>query len=75
MFLFFNKKPLSQIVCDLKRVFNVKIEIKDKLLCTERFYGNLRNNETITKILDIMAANNNLHYTINGDKIIISRNN
>ena len=73
--LFFNEEPLSQIVRDLERAFNVKIEIKDKQLCTERFYGDFRNDETITKILDIMAANNNLHYTINGDEIIISRNN
>ena len=73
--LFFNEEPLSQIVRDLERAFNVKIEIKDKQLCTERFYGDFRNDETITKILDIMSANNNLHYTINGDEIIISRNN
>ncbi|WP_455584285.1 FecR family protein [Bacteroides sp.] len=73
--LFFNEEPLSQIVRDLERAFNVKIEIKDKPLCSERFYGDFRNDETITEILDIMAANNNLCYTIDGDEIIISRNN
>ena len=71
--LFFNEEPLSQIVRDLERAFNVKIEIKDRQLSTERFYGDFRNDETITEILDIMAANNNLYYTIDGDEIIISR--
>ena len=71
--LFFNEEPLSQIVRDLERAFNVKIEIKDRQLSTERFYGDLGNDETITEILDIMAANNNLYYTIDGDEIIISR--
>ena len=71
--LFFNEEPLSQIVRDLERAFNVKIEIKDRQLSTERFYGDFRNDETITEILDIMAANNPLYYTIDGDEIIISR--
>lgn len=73
--LFFNEEPLSQIVRDLERAFNVKIDIKDDELGSERFYGDFRNDETITEILDIMAANNNLYYTIHGDEIIISRNN
>lgn len=73
--LFFNEEPLSQIVRDLERAFNVKIEINDRQLSSERFYGDFRNDETITEILDIMAANNNLYYTFNGDEIIISRNN
>lgn len=73
--LFFNEEPLSQIVRDLERAFNVKIEINNRQLSSERFYGDFRNDETITEILDIMAANNNLYYTIHGDEIIISRNN
>ncbi len=71
--LFFNEEPLSQIVRDLERAFNVKIEIEDSQLSAERFYGDFRNDETITEILDIMAANNNLYYTIDGDEIIIAR--
>lgn len=71
--LFFDEEPLSQIIRDLERAFNVQIEIKDSLLQFERFYGDFRNEETITEILDIMAANNNLYYTIKGDEIMISK--
>lgn len=71
--LFFDEEPLSQIARDLERAFNVKIEIKDPRLQSERFYGDFRNEETITEILDIMAANNNLYYRIKGDEIIITR--
>lgn len=71
--LFFDEEPLSQIARDLERAFNVKIEIKDSYLQSERFYGDFRNEETISKILDIMATNNHLYYTIKGDEIIITR--
>ena len=71
--LFFDEEPLGQIIRDLERAFNVKIEIKDKQLESERFYGDFRNEETITEILDIMATNNNLSYAIKGDEIFISK--
>lgn len=71
--LFFDEEPLIQIVRDLERVFNIKVEINDEKLKKERFYGDFRNEETITEILDIMANNNNLYYTIKGNEIFISR--
>ncbi|NDV45596.1 FecR family protein [Paludibacter sp. 221] len=71
--LFFDEEPLSQITRDLERVYNVKIEVQDATLQNERFYGDFRNEETITEILEIMAKNNNLHYSIKENEIVISR--
>ncbi len=71
--LFFDEEPLSQIVRDLERVYNIKIEIQDSVLKSERFYGDFRNEETLTEILEIMARNNNLTYSIQNDEIIIAR--
>lgn len=71
--LFFDEEPLEQIVRDLERVYNVKIHLKGDNLEEERFYGDFRNEETLTDILEIMANNNNLYYAIEGNEIIISK--
>ena len=71
--LFFDEEPLSQIVRDLERAFNVKIEVEDKSLLSERFYGDFRNEETISQILEIMANNNHLRYSISDDQIVIAK--
>jgi len=72
--LFFDEEPFSQIVRDLGRAFNVHIEIADKQLGNERFYGDFRNGETIYQILDIITSSNNLQYKIKENKITIFKN-
>lgn len=69
--LFFDEEPLSQIVKDLERAFNVYIEIEDKNLEKKYFYGDFCNEETITDILKIIAEKNSLCYTIKDDTIQI----
>lgn len=69
--LFFDEEPLSQIVRDLERAFNVSIEIKEPELKTQTYYGDFRNEETIFEILDIITSNSSLRYEVIRDKIII----
>ena len=73
--LFFDEEPLSQIVNDLERAFNVHIVIEDKTLREKHFYGDFCNEETITDILKIIAEKNSLYYTIKGDTIQIMKKN
>lgn len=73
--LFFDEEPLSQIVKDLERAFNVHIVIEDKTLREKHFYGDFCNEETITDILKIIAEKNSLYYTIKGDTIQIMKKN
>ncbi len=71
--LFFNEESFNQIVRDLERVFNVNIKLEDEKLGRMKFYGDFRNDETLTDILDIMAMNNNLRYRIENNVIFISK--
>lgn len=73
--LFFDEEPLEQIVRDLERAFNVQIVIADEGLKQTRFYGDFRNEETLTEIMEIMSSNNSFTYRIDQDRITINRKN
>lgn len=71
--LFFDEEPLNQIIRDLERAFNVSIELKEKNIGNEKFYGDFRNEENIYDILKIITMNSDLNYEIENNKIIISK--
>lgn len=73
--LFFDEEPLSQIVRDLERAFNIKIQINPEIptLGEEKYYGDFRNGEDIYTIMDIITSSGNLTYRIEKNTIIISK--
>ncbi|WP_329903863.1 FecR family protein [Porphyromonas pogonae] len=71
--LFFDEEPLSQIIRDLERAFNVKIILKDNAIASQTFYGDFRNGESFHEILNIITKSNKLTYTTENNTIIIKK--
>lgn len=68
--LIFDNEPLSQIVKDLQRTFNVEIRLEANVK-DEVFYGDLRNGENLYQILDIISLTADVKYRISQGKVII----
>jgi len=68
--IFFDEERLPDIVRELERSYNVKINIIDDSLLTYRFYGNFtRTEQTIEEVLDVLASTDKLRYDIQGKDI------
>lgn len=68
--LIFDNEPLSQIVKDLGRTFNVKIQTEGKI-SDEVFYGDFRNGENLYQILDIISLTADVKYKIQKGMVIL----
>jgi Fe2+-dicitrate sensor, membrane component len=64
-----NDLTLAEICRRLERKFNVDITIRNDRLKQERFYGVFRNNENLQEILDIIALDKKIHYTIRNNEL------
>lgn len=70
--LIFDGEPLKDIVKDLERSYNVKIMIADKNLLTLRFYGDfIRQEQSLTEVLDALSATGKIHYKAEGRNITL----
>lgn len=70
--LFFNDELLVDIVKELRRNYDVEIEIASESLLQVRFYGGFdRKDLSIDQILARFAATGNIHYRKDGSKIIL----
>ena len=70
--LFFDEMPLSDIVKELNRSYNVKIHIVDEQLAHNRFYALFnRKEQSIYNVLDIITATNQVRYKVEGDSILL----
>lgn len=75
-FLFFDEELLSDIVQELERNYNVKINFADTALTSLRFYGSFERREyTIEEILDALTTTNKLKYKKEGKNIVLYPNN
>lgn len=72
--LFFDEEPLSQIVRDLSRAYNVIIELGSDDIATDIYYGDFRNEESIYEILDVITSSGDINYEVRDNKIIINKN-
>lgn len=71
-YLFFDEELLPDIVKELERSYNVKIQIASDSLNTFRFYGNfVRREQSIQEVLDALSATRKIHYTIEGHNITL----
>lgn len=68
--LIFDNEPLSQIVKDLGRTFNVRIQTEGKI-SDEVFYGDFRNGENLYQILDIISLTADVKYKIQKGMVIL----
>ena len=70
--LFFDEMPLSDIVKELNRSYNVKIHIANDSLKTFRFYGNfVRREQSIQEVLEALASTEKMQYKIEERNITI----
>ncbi|MCR4860182.1 MAG: DUF4974 domain-containing protein [Bacteroidales bacterium] len=70
--LFFNDELLVDIVKELRRNYDVEIEIRSEALLGQRFYGGFdRKDLSIDEILDRFSATGNIHYRKEGSKIVL----
>ena len=72
--LFFDEEPLSQIVKDLSRAYNVTIQLGCKEIATGIYYGDFRNEENLYEILDVITSSGEIYYEVRDNKIIINKN-
>lgn len=71
-FLFFDEELLVDIVRELERSYNVKIEIANESLKEYRFYGNFVQRElTMQEILDILASTGKIHYSVKSKSHVV----
>lgn len=69
-YLFFDEELLPDIVKELERSYNVKIQITNDSLKSFRFYGNfVRREQSITEVLNALASTGRIKYTMK-DNII-----
>lgn len=72
--LFFDEEPLSQIVKDLSRAYNVTIQLGCKEIAADIYYGDFRNEESLYEILDVITSSGEIYYEVRDNKIIINKN-
>lgn len=73
--LFFDEEPLSQIVKDLSRAYNVTIQLGSAEIVNDIYYGDFRNEESVYEILDVITSSGEIYYEIRDNKIIINKKN
>lgn len=71
--LLFDEEPLTQIVRDLSRAFNVVIELGSEDIGSEIYYGDFRNEEDIYEILNVITSSGKIDYKVKENKIIIKK--
>jgi len=67
----FDEELFSQIIRRLERDYDVTIDVKDPKLNDLRFYGDFSNAQSIQEILNIMTSNNDFHYTMKENHIVV----
>lgn len=71
-FLYFDEELLPDIVKELERGYNVKINIANDELNTFRFYGNfVQREQSINEVLDALATTGKVRYKIDGSEITL----
>lgn len=71
--LHFMNKPLSEIVDELQRNFDVRIVIQDESLRSVRYLASFVNGESLEQILDILNADKKMKITYQNDIIMLSK--
>ncbi|MBP3757761.1 MAG: DUF4974 domain-containing protein [Prevotella sp.] len=70
--LIFDGEPLQEIVKTLERSYNVKITIADSELLKLHFYGDfLRQEQTLSEVLDALTATGKIRYKRNNQNITL----
>ncbi|MDR1171068.1 MAG: FecR domain-containing protein [Bacteroidales bacterium] len=69
--LVFTGETFEQIISNLERSYNVKVNIHNNQIKKRRFAGDFTNNETIEQIFTVMSVNGKFRYQIKGNVIDI----
>jgi transmembrane sensor len=73
--LVFDGNTLSEISRVLERRYNVQIDLNDSELQNIRYSGSFKNIPDIDKVLSIIKQNTPIKYTIDGQKVTITKTN
>jgi transmembrane sensor len=73
--LVFDGNTLSEISRVLERRYNVQITLNDEQLQNIRYSGSFKNVPDIDKVLSIIKQNTPINYTIDGQKVTITKTN
>lgn len=69
--LVFNKVPLGEITKQLKRQYNIPIQIENDQLKDIVYYSDFKGQVTVKKVLEILSSGNKFRYEIKPDYIRI----
>ena len=67
---FFDITPLQEVVVDLERKYNVKINIDSQKLLNYEYTG-IFDNLSIDEVLKLLTISSPIKYTIENEKIIL----
>lgn len=71
-YLFFDEELLPDIVKELERSYNVRIQIANEELKHFKFYGNfIRREQTILEVLDVLSATGKINYRQQDSVIVL----
>lgn len=71
-YLIFDGEPLTEIVKDLERSYDVEITVKNRALLDLHFYGSfVRQEQSVGEVLDVLSATHKIKYKTEGHRITL----
>ncbi|WP_423126332.1 FecR family protein [Gaoshiqia sp. Z1-71] len=71
--LYMDHMSLGEVCKRLERQYDVRIEIEDQILAGSIHYSGVLSEETISDVLDALCALSEIHYTMKGKNIFITK--
>ena len=69
--MIFDKVPLEEIAKELKRLYNIPIQIENDKLRNIVYYSDFQENVTVEKVLEILSSGNKFRYEVKPELIRI----
>ena len=69
--MIFDKVPLEEIAKELKRLYNIPIQIENDKLKRIVYYSDFQENVTMEKVLEILSSGNKFRYEVKPELIRI----
>lgn len=70
----FASEPLDVVLRKLERWYDIHFELKDEHIRQRKFTGSVSRYSDITKILEMLEMTTNIHFSIQGNQILVEEN-
>ncbi|MCI1742648.1 MAG: FecR domain-containing protein [Prevotella sp.] len=69
--LVFNQSPLSSVILDIERHYNVKVNIEENISLNQLFTTQFSSSESLTGVLEVLSKMGNFRYSIKGNAVYL----